>query len=120
MMKVFKETFRIWKALGYSLEGLKVSIRGEAAFQTELLGFIVLAPLLWWLPIDVVRKIFVMESMVLILVVELINVAIESTVDYISEKRHPVAKKIKDVASASVFICLLNSLGLWVWALSGL
>lgn len=119
-MKIKKETFRIWKALGYSLAGLRVAIRGEAAFQTEVLGVIVLLPLIIWLPVDVLRKVFVIESMVLVLVVELINVAIESGVNYISEARHPLAKKIKDVASASVFVCLLNSLGMWIWALSGL
>lgn len=119
-MKVYKETFRIWKALGYSIDGLKAAIKGEAAFQTELLGFIILMPLIIWLPIEMIRKLFVIESMVLILVVELINVAIESTVNYISQEWHPLAKKIKDVASASVFICLINSLGMWIWALSGL
>lgn len=119
-MKVYKETFRIWKALGYSMAGLRVAIKGEAAFQTELLGFIVLMPLIIWIPVDVIRKVFVIESMVLVLVVELVNVAIESTVNYISEERHPLAKKIKDVASAAVFICLMNSLGMWIWALSGL
>lgn len=119
-MKVYKETFRIWKALGYSINGLKIAIKGEAAFQTELLAFIILTPLIVWLPVDMIRKLFVIESMVLILVVELINVAIESTVNYISEEWHPLAKKIKDVASASVFICLMNSLGMWIWALYGL
>ncbi len=119
-MKFFKEPFRIWRALGYSLDGLKAAIKSEAAFQTEVLGIIVLLPLILWLPVDTVRKVFVIQSMVLVLVVELINVAIESGVNYISEERHPMAKKIKDVASASVFICLLNSLGLWIWALSGL
>lgn len=118
--KFYKEPFRIWKALGYSLDGLKAAIKGEAAFQTEVLGIIVLFPLILWLPVDVVRKFFVIQSMVLVLAVELINVAIESGVNYISVERHPMAKKIKDVASASVFICLLNSLGMWIWALSGL
>lgn len=115
-----KEPFRIWKALGYSLAGLKVAIRGEAAFQTEVLGFIISTPLILWLPVDVIRKVFVIQSMVLVLAVELINVAIESGVNYISEERHPLAKKIKDVASASVFVCLLNSLGMWIWALDGI
>lgn len=111
---------RIGAALGYSLAGLRISIKEEAAFQTEVLMMIVLVPLALWLPIDWMRKVFLIESMLLILIVELVNVAIECCVNYISQKRHPLAKKIKDVASAAVFLCIMNSFGMWIWALCGL
>lgn len=111
---------RIWKALWYSLDGLKVSITGEAAFQTEVICAIILIPLALYLPVDTVRKVFAIECIVLVLVVELINVAIESAVNYISLERHPLAKKIKDVASAVVLLCIVNSIGIWIWVLGGL
>lgn len=115
-----KEVVRIWKALGYSLSGVKCAITAEASFRTEVVCFIILLPLILWMPVDLVKKLLVIQSMVLVLVVELINVAIETGVDYISEEKHPLAKKIKDVASGSVLLCLLNSLGMWIWAVSGI
>lgn len=112
-----KEIKRIWAALRYSLEGLKVSIKEEAAFRTEVILLIILVPLALWLPIDGFKKFFLIQSMALVVIVELINVAIECCVNYISLERHPLAKKIKDVASGAVFLCIVNSLGMWVWAL---
>ena len=112
-----RETVRIWKALGYSLAGLRAGF-SEPAFQTEVLLAIILIPLALWIPVDVVCKAFLVESMVLILVVELINVGLEDAINYISTERHPLAKKVKDVASASVFICLINAFAMWVWAVS--
>lgn len=117
---IIKEIKRIWAALEYSLEGLKAAIKKEAAFQTEVVLLIVLLPLILWLPIEVMKKIFLIESMVLVLVVELINVALESCVNYISEERHPLAKKIKDVASGAVFLCIMNCIGMWIWAMWGI
>lgn len=111
-----KEIKRICAALGYSLEGLKAAIKKEAAFQTEVVLLIVLVPLALWLPVAVMKKVFLLESMFLILVVELINVALEGCVNYISEERHPLAKKIKDVASGAVFLCIVNCIGMWIWA----
>jgi len=117
-MKIFiKEIKRIWAALGFSFEGLKAAIMSEAAFQIEVVLLIILVPLALWLPADVIQKIFLIESMMLVLVIELINVAIETSVNYISQERHPLAKKIKDVASAAVFICIINCICMWSWVL---
>lgn len=115
MNLLIKEIKRIWAALGYSLAGLKDSIKNEAAFQTEVVLMIVLIPLALLLPVEVMQKVFLIESMVLILIVELINVSIESCVNYISKERHPLAKKIKDVASAAVFFCIINCVCMWAW-----
>lgn len=115
-----KEIKRIWAALGYSLEGLKVSLKEEAPFQTEVVLMVILVPLALWLPITTIKKVFLIESLLLVLVVELINISLETCVNYISKDRHPLAKKIKDVASAAVFICIVNCIGLWIWAIWGL
>lgn len=117
MDRVRGEGVRVWRALGYSLSGLREVVRGERSFQVELVLVILLVPVIIGLPVGVLKKVFVIESMVLVLVVELINVAIETGVDYVSEEWHWMAKRIKDVASAGVFICLMNSLGMWVWVL---
>ncbi|PWU07468.1 MAG: diacylglycerol kinase [Verrucomicrobia bacterium] len=117
MKAIINEVKRIWNALGYSLEGLTISIKTEAAFKTEVILLIILLPLVLWLPIATIKKLFIIESMVLVLLAELLNIALETCVNYISEAKHPLAKKIKDVASAAVFISLINSISMWAWGL---
>lgn len=116
-MFCIKEIRRIWEALGYSLEGLKASIKDETAFKTEVTLIILLIPLVLWLDVEILYKIFLIQSMILVLVAELINISIETCVNYISQERHPLAKKIKDVASSAVFLCIINSIGMWLWVL---
>jgi diacylglycerol kinase (ATP) len=106
---------RIVLATRYSVEGLVAAVKGEAAFRQELALAIVLVPLGIWLGEDGTQRALLAGSVLLVLVVELLNSALEAAVDRISEERHPLAKRAKDLASAAVMLSL--AAGALVWLL---
>ncbi len=105
---------RIWNALGYSLAGLAAAFRHEAAFRQELLLAIVLIPLALYLPVGAPGKALMIASVMLVLIVELLNSAIEAVVDRVSPEHHPLAKRAKDIGSAAVFVSLANVIIVWL------
>lgn len=109
---------RVVRAGGYSLSGLRAAARKEAAFRQELLLFIVLAPLAIWLGRSGVERALLLGSLVLVLVVELLNSAIEATVDRISKRRHKLAGRAKDMGSAAVYLSLLLVIAVWALILA--
>lgn len=108
---------RIAHAAGYSLQGLAAAWRAEAAFRQEVALATVLLPASWWLSTSWVQGVLLAGSVVLVLIVELLNSAIEATVDRISLDQHPLAKQAKDVGSAAVMLALLLCGGIWVSAI---
>lgn len=110
---------RILNALGYSLDGLAMAYRGEAAFRQELWLALILVPLALMLPVGGLGKALMSGSVLLVLIVELLNSAIEAAVDRISTEHHALAKRAKDIGSAAVFIALLNVLLIWSLVLLG-
>jgi len=110
---------RVWNALFYSLAGLKAAYRHEDAFRQEALLAAVLIPLAFVLTPDNLARALMVGSVLLVLIVELINSAIEATVDRISLKDHVLAKRAKDIGSASVFVALINVIVMWTLALTG-
>lgn len=108
---------RIWNALRYSLDGLKAAFQHENAFRQEVLLAAVLIPLALWLPVTGVGKALMIGSVLLVLIVELLNSAIEAAVDRISLEKHQLAKRAKDVGSASVFVALINVAVVWLLVL---
>ena len=104
---------RVWNALFYSLAGLKAAFRHEDAFRQELLLAAVLIPLAVWLGHDGLSRALLIGSVLLVLIVELLNSAIEATVDRISLQDHVLAKRAKDIGSAAVLLALLNALTVW-------
>jgi len=109
---------RIVRALGYSLEGLGSCLKHEAAFRQELAGFLVLAPLALILPVPPLVKVALLASLFLVLIVELLNSAVEWVVDLASRERHPFAKRAKDMGSAAVLLSLTLCGLTWVLLLS--
>lgn len=107
------EVQRILKAFGYSLAGIRAAIRHEAAFRLELVLFVVLAPVGLWLGNGPVERTLLIGSLLLVLIVELLNSAVEATVDRISPARHPLSGRAKDLGSAAVFVSLLNAGVTW-------
>lgn len=105
---------RIYSAFFYSLEGLQTAIRSEHAFRQELVVFVIgtIAALL--LPVSAFQKLVLIGSMVIVLIVELINSAIEAVVDRVSLERHPLSKNAKDFGSAAVLLASLLSGATWV------
>ena len=103
-----------WRATGIALEGLRAAWKHEDAFRQEVLIAAVALPAALLLPVDLLGKAMLIASILLVLIVELLNSAIEAAVDYTSLERHPLAKRAKDVASAAVFVSIVNALAVWV------
>lgn len=110
---------RIWNAFHYSLAGLKAAYRHEDAFRQEIRLALVLIPLALFLPASPLGRALMIASVLLVLVVELLNSAIEATVDRISLDQHRLAKRAKDIGSAAVLIALINVAVVWLLVLFG-
>lgn len=104
---------RMWNALHYSLAGLKAAYICEDAFRQEALLAAGLIPLTWFLPVTGTERAIMIASVLLVLIVELLNSAVEAAVDRISLENHRLAKRAKDIGSASVLIALINVLVVW-------
>ncbi len=110
---------RVWNALFYSLEGFKAAWRHEDAFRQEAMLAAVLVPLAFFLADAPLERAVMIASVLLVLIVELVNSAIEATVDRISLENHALAKRAKDIGSAAVLIALINVLVVWGLLLLG-
>jgi diacylglycerol kinase (ATP) len=112
---------RIWDATGYSLEGLRAAYRQEAAFRQELFLAALMVPLAFalalWSALTWTQCALLIGSVLLVLLTELLNSAIEALVDRISEDRHALSKRAKDTGSAAVFVALVNCGLVWVLVL---
>jgi len=104
---------RLWNACGYSLAGFRAAFKHEDAFRQETLLAIILIPLALWLPVTPVGKALMIASVLLVIIVELLNSAIEATVDRISLENHDLAKRAKDIGSAAVLVSLCNVIVVW-------
>ena len=109
---------RLWNAFGYSLAGFRAAYKHEDAFRQEVLLAALLIPLALWLPATHTGKALMIASVLLVLMVELLNSAIEATVDRISLENHDLAKRAKDIGSSAVLVSLLNVLVTWALVLS--
>jgi diacylglycerol kinase (ATP) len=110
---------RIWNALFYSVDGFRAAYRHEDAFRQEVLLAAFLVPVALFLPASGVGKALMIASVLLVLMVELLNSAVEATVDRISLENHQLAKRAKDIGSAAVFVSLVNVVAVWALVLFG-
>ena len=108
---------RIWRAFGFSAEGLAAALKNEDAFRQELILAAILVPVAWFCHVPGYAKAVMIASVILVLIVELLNSAIEATVDRISLENHQLAKRAKDMGSAAVFLSLLNVVVVWFMVL---
>ncbi|VAX11373.1 Diacylglycerol kinase [hydrothermal vent metagenome] len=97
---------RIINAYGYSMKGLRAAFINESAFRQESVLALVLTPLAIWLGSNAIEYILLIGSALLVLVVELLNSAIEAVVDRIGDEHHDLSGRAKDIGSAAVFISL--------------
>lgn len=104
---------RLWNAFGYSLAGFRAAYKHEDAFRQEVMLAAVLIPLALWLPVSRPGKALMIASVLLVLIVELLNSAVEATVDRVSLDDHDLAKRAKDIGSAAVLASLINVLVVW-------
>ncbi len=110
---------RLINATRYSLSGFAAATRNEDAFRQELFLAAVLLPVGLWLGPTGTGKAMLVASVLLVLVVELLNSAIEATVDRISLDDHALAKRAKDIGSAAVMLSLANLATVWLLVLLG-
>lgn len=108
---------RLWNAMSYSRDGFKAAWQHEAAFREEVLLALVAIPLGLWLGKSGLEKAALVASILMVLLVELINSAVEAVVDRVSPERHDLSKRAKDLGSAAVFIALTAAASVWVLVL---
>jgi diacylglycerol kinase (ATP) len=110
---------RVWNAFLYSLDGLRAAFRHEDAFRQEVFLAALLIPAAFFLPAGGLGKALMIAAVLLVLIVELLNSAVEAAVDRISLEDHKLAKRAKDIGSAAVFLSLLSVPLVWGLVLFG-
>jgi diacylglycerol kinase (ATP) len=106
---------RIWHAAGYSLAGLRAGW-GETAFRQEAIAAVFLVPLAFWLGRTWVEVALLAGSVIALMVVELLNTAVETAIDRIGPEWHDLSKRAKDMGSAAVLLTLVLAAGIWAAA----
>ncbi len=109
-------TSRMWHALLFSLQGLRAGW-GETAFRQEALASLVALPVAFWLGKSWLETAVLVSAVVMVMVVELLNTAVESVVDRVSPEWHALSKRAKDMGSAAVLLTLTLCAGIWLTAL---
>jgi len=104
---------RIAHAFVYSMQGFRAAIKHEAAFRQELMLVLALIPVAFWLTTEPVHLMVMLGSLLLVLIVEILNSAIEAVVDRIGDDPHELSGRAKDMGSAAVFLALMNVLVMW-------
>ena len=110
---------RVWNAFHYSMAGLSAAFKCEDAFRQEAYLAALLIPLAIWLPVSGIGRALMIASIFLVLIVELVNSAIEAVVDRVSLDRHHLSKRAKDIGSAAVLLALINVVVVWICVVFG-
>ena len=105
---------RILNAFKFSYDGFVATFKSEEAFRQDLIICMVLTPIAIFLPITLIEKLFLFSTLFLIVMAELINTAIEMTIDRISEELHPLSKIAKDIGSCIVLVSFMYLILVWV------
>lgn len=104
---------RIWLAFFYSIQGIIAAWRDEPAFKQEAVLAAIMIPAAFFLAPNKISLILMIGSVLLVLALELVNTAVESSINRIGVEIHPLSKKAKDTASAAVLIALVNAGFVW-------
>ncbi len=108
---------RIIKATGYSIQGLRAAFKHEAAIRQEILLLLISLILAIMFDVSVIERILMIGVVVLVLIVELVNSAIETVVDRIGVEHHELSGRAKDIGSAAVMVALVFATFTWVYIL---
>jgi diacylglycerol kinase (ATP) len=106
---------RLWRAAINSWNGLIAVTRSEAAFRQELALLAIGVPVAFFLTADMARRFALIGVIVFILIVELLNTAVEKLSDRVTRKNDPAIKRVKDMGSAAVGLSLLAAGAIWIW-----
>jgi diacylglycerol kinase (ATP) len=104
---------RIVNAFGYSMKGLRAAFKHESAFRQETALLIVLLPVAILLGQNIVDYSILIGSLFLVIIVELLNSAVEAVVDRVGDEHNKLAGRAKDMGSAAVFVSLVNVIVIW-------
>lgn len=102
-----------WRAMWVALKGLRAAWVYEDAFRQEVLVAAIAIPVALLSNVALLARVLLVGSIFLVLIVELINSAVEAAVDHASLERHPLAGRAKDIASAAVFLSIINAAVVW-------
>ena len=108
-----RSPFRAWKAFVWSMQGLRATWLVESSFRLEVYLFVVLAPLAVWLGQTGAERAILVGCMIVVLVIEVLNSAVEAVVDRWGKEHNELAGRAKDMGSAAVFVLMLNVLLVW-------
>jgi len=106
---------RLWRATINSWNGIVAATQSEQAFREELVVLAIGVPLAFFLTADTGKRFALIGTLVFLLIVELLNTAIEKLCDRVSLKRDPILKRVKDMGSAAIFLSLLLAGAVWIW-----
>lgn len=110
----FRGPKEIYRAFQWSMKGLRATYQAEASFRMEIYLCVILIPLAFWLAQTPIELILLIGSCLLVLLIEIINSAIEAVVDLVcGEERHELAGRAKDMGSAAVFMAQMIVLLVW-------
>ncbi|MEA3413419.1 MAG: diacylglycerol kinase [Pseudomonadota bacterium] len=104
---------RLIRATGYSWKGFKAAFKHEEAFRQELLLLVMLAPVGIWLGQTAVQRVLLVCSLIAVLVVELLNSAVEAAIDRVGQEHHRLSGRAKDMGSAAVLLALICATLCW-------
>lgn len=104
---------RLTHAYVYSMQGLRATVQHEAAFRQELILTAILVPVALLMTSNPVHLMAMLGSLILVLIVEVLNSAIEAVVDRAGSEPHELSGRAKDMGSAAVFLALVNAVVMW-------
>jgi diacylglycerol kinase (ATP) len=113
----WKETLnpaRYVAAIKYAIAGTKSAFDGEAAFRLEIIAFVILFPIAFYVSKTNSEAAILVGSLFLVLITELLNSAVESAVDRTGTEINPLSKRAKDIASSAVLLSIINALTIWI------
>jgi diacylglycerol kinase (ATP) len=109
-----KPKYHLFKNTQYAIEGLIHALKTESSFKLELMAGVIIIPLIFILDFVLIEKVALLMTAILVLIVELINSALENVVDLVTKEIHPLAKSAKDIGSTAVMFAIGLHLLLWV------
>ena len=113
-----QDYLRVIRAFGYSVNGLIAAWKNEQAFRQELILGILLGPALYFMQAPLGKKLILLALYCSLLIVELLNSAIEALADAVTMETHPLIRKAKDMASAAVLLTILVNIAAWLFTLT--
>lgn len=109
-----KPKYTLFKNASYALDGLAHAVKTETSFKLELLIALIVLPLIYFMPFEFIHKLVLLVTYFMIMIVELLNSAVENVVDLVTQEIHPLAKAAKDIGATAVLFTLILHILCWI------